>query len=97
MFKIKAPKAPGTYVEYFAPVAEHLQWMDASVRWDITVVPKAAKTPVAKKPASNKSGTGILPMPDFPEGPSEFYDGVEGWLRSFSNFFGHLLGGLTKM
>jgi len=96
-FKIKAPNKPGKYTEVFQTVVEFHQWMQSTVDWEITVVPKPAKIPAVKKPATSKpTGGQTLPMPNLPQGPAEFYDTTEGWLRAFTNFFSRLVGGLVS-
>lgn len=100
-FTIKAPNRPGKYIENFGTVAEFIQWMPGTAKLEITVVPKQAKAPVTKKPTTSQPTVTqpkvTLPALNLPEAPTEFYDGVESWLRSFANFFTRLLGGFGRV
>ncbi|MFH0905572.1 MAG: hypothetical protein V1826_02520 [bacterium] len=99
-FKVKAPGKAGKYVENFGTVVEFRQWMAGTAQFVITVVPKARAqlktTPSKASVTPLVPSSGVWDMPDLPEGPTEFYDGVEAWLKSFSNFFGRLVNGIGK-
>ncbi len=97
IFKVKAPSKSGNYVEYFSPVAEYLQWMDATVSWEIVVTAK----PTTKVPTTSQStiGSKSVSWPTFglPEGPLDFYDRTEGFLCDLGGLFNRLLGGFKSL
>jgi len=91
VFKVRAPQKAGTYVEYFQPVAEYLQWMDGTVSWEFVVSPKPVNTSTVQKSTGGKTGS-IFTMPKLPAGPAEFYDQTERFLRDLGGLLNQLLG-----
>jgi len=91
-FNLKAPSQPGKYVETFGTVVEFRQWMGGVAKFEITVVPKSTPSSGVKAPTVPSSN---LQPPSSPEVSTEFYDGIESWLRSFSDFFSRLISGIA--
>lgn len=94
-FKVKAPSKAGNYVEYFSPVAEYIQWMDATVSWEIVVTAKPSIPTVSKPVISQPSFS--WPSLSLPESPTEFYDRTEQLLRSIGDLFNQLLSGFKNL